>query len=114
MPAPLSQVFTAGFNATGATLTPVAAPAANQSILIRGLCFIVSTSTVLTINSQLTGMGFGPFNFAAGTNPLVLPDLMQTEEADPVYTAIAPGTALVIANGTSTTNVSGYVRYSIA
>lgn len=108
-----TQVFTAGFNATGATLTPVAAPAA-KSILIRGLCFIVSTSTVLTINSQITGMSFGPFAFAAAsTNPLVLPDLMPTEEADPYYTAIVPGTALVIANGTSTTNVSGYVRYSI-
>jgi hypothetical protein len=108
-----TQVFTAGFNAATATITPVTAPAANQSILVRGLCLLVNATTILTFNSQLTGVGFGPFNFAAAlTNPMVLPDLMPTEESDPFYTIIAPGTALVIANSTSA-NVSGYVRYSI-
>ncbi len=108
-----SQVITAGFNAATATITPVSAPAATQSILIRGLCFIVNGATVLTINSQLSGFSFGPFNFAAAlTNPMVLPDLQPSEEADPYYTAIAPGTALVIANSLSV-NVSGYVRYSV-
>jgi hypothetical protein len=109
-----TQVFTVGVNFAAATSTPVAAPAANQSILIRGLCFLVNGATVLTINSQLTGMSFGPFNFAAAlTNPMVLPDLMPTEEADPYYTAIAAGTALVIANS-GAVQTSGYIRYSIA
>lgn len=108
-----SQVLTAGFNAATATVTPVSAPAATQSILVRGLCLLVNGATVLTFNSQMTGFSFGPFNFAAAlTNPMVLPDLMPTEEANPYYTGISAGTALVIANSGSV-NISGYVRYSI-
>lgn len=108
-----TQVFTAGFNAATATVTPVSAPAATQSILVRGLCILVNGATVLTFNSQMTGFGFGPFNFAAAiTNPMVLPDLLPNEEAEPFYTAITAGTALVIANS-GTVNISGYVRYSI-
>jgi len=110
-----TSVLTAGFNSTAATITPVSAPAANQSILIRGLCFTTgAVATVLTINSQLSGMGFGPFTFPAAGGILVLPDLMPTEEVDPYYTIIAAGTALVIANSGTSAPVSGYVRYSIA
>lgn len=110
-----TQVIPVGLNfATSGNQSIVAAPAANQSILIRGLCLIVNGVTVVTINSQLTGMSFGPFNFSGATSQiLVLPDLMPTEEADPYYTAIAAGTALVI-NNSAAIQVSGYVRYSIA
>jgi len=113
MPAPMTQVFTAGFNSNAATITVVAAPLNGQAIMLRGLCLLVNGATVLTFNSQMSGFGFGPFNFAAAlTNPMVLPDLMQTEEADPVYTGFAVNTAFVIANSLSVF-VSGYARYSL-
>jgi hypothetical protein len=113
MSALTSQVITVGINFAAATATPVAAPTNGQQILLRGLCLIVNAATVITFNSQMSGFGFGPFNFAAATtNPLILPDLMPTEEADPFYTGWAANTALVIANSNSV-QVSGYLRYSL-
>lgn len=110
-----TNVFTIGLNfAASGNNSIISAPAANQSILVRGLCLLVNGATVVTFNSQLTGMSFGPFNFAAAlTNPMVLPDLMPTEEADPYYVGITAGTALVI-NNSNAIQVSGYIRYSIA
>jgi|SRR5579862_8139789 len=109
-----SQVLTVGVNtaATGNT-TIVAAPAAGQQILLRGLGLLINGATILTFNSQLNGMSFGPFNFSAA-GQLVLPDLMPTEEADPYYTAFPAATALIINSSGTTIQISGYMRYSIA
>jgi len=112
MASPTSQVITVGLNISTATnTTVVVAPTNGQQILLRGLCFVVGAAQILTFNSQLTGFGFGPFNFS-GADILVLPDLMPTEEADPFYTGWAANTALVI-NSTTTGTVTGYLRYSL-
>lgn len=113
MAALTSQIISVGLNISTATnTTAVAAPSNGQQIVLRGLCFVVGAAQILTFNSQLTGFGFGPFNFPAAGGILVLPDLMPTEESNPMYTAWAANTALVI-NSTTTGTVTGYLRYSL-